>query len=60
MKKVTSLFLVLICCLSMSLPAFAAENTPSAEMLPYNGDAEISVFNQIGRASCRERVWSRV
>ena len=46
MKKVTSLFLVLICCLSMSLPAFAAENTPSAEMLPYNGDAEISVFNR--------------
>lgn len=39
MKKVTSLFLVLICCLSMSIPAFAAENTPSVERLPYNGDA---------------------
>ncbi len=39
MKKVTSLFLVLICCLSMSIPAFAAEDTPTIERLPYNGDA---------------------
>lgn len=39
MKKVTSLFLVLICCLSMSIPAFAVENAPSVERLPYNGDA---------------------
>lgn len=36
MKKVTSLFLVLICCLSMSLPAFAAEPESNVRILTYD------------------------
>lgn len=38
MKKVTSLLLVLVYCLAMSIPAFAAEDAPIVERLPYNGD----------------------
>ena len=36
MKKVTSLFLVLICCLSMCLPAFAAEPESNVRILTYD------------------------
>lgn len=35
MKKVTSLFLVLICCLSMSIPAFAVEPESNVKILTY-------------------------
>lgn len=47
MRKVTSLLLVLICCLTMSIPAFAATSTPTVELLSPDGDdAEITVLNQ--------------
>lgn len=36
MKKITSLFLVLICCLSMSIPAFAAEPESNVRILTYD------------------------
>lgn len=36
MKKVTSLFLVLICCLAMSIPAFATETEPNVRILTYS------------------------
>lgn len=57
MKKVTSLFLVLICCLSMSIPAFAAEGVPTVELLSLDGDdAEISVFSQNDSVSFDEAI----
>lgn len=41
MKKVTSLFLILICCLSMSIPAFATGTGPSDESFPIDSDGSM-------------------
>lgn len=51
MKKVTSLFLVLICCLSMSLPAFAAEGTATVEPVSYDGNPGERIF--VDEAACK-------
>ena len=45
-KKMLSLALALAMCLSLTVPAFAEEDP----------DAPMSVEEEIGRASCRERV----
>lgn len=58
MKKVTSLLLVLICCLAMSIPAFAVENAPTVELhLPDGDDAEIIAFNLNDSVSFGETVY---
>ena len=53
MKKLTSLFLVLICCLSMSIPAFAVEPESNVKILTY---AELQDLPKTGNGIDRKSV----
>lgn len=60
MKKVTSLFLVLICCLLMSIPAFASEATSPVDSVPLNEGGSISEPIFVDEQECNvtgECIW---
>lgn len=50
MKKITSLFLVLVCCLTMGIPTFAADTTHSVDVLTRSELLELKNLpkNEIG------------
>ena len=60
MKKVTSLFLILICCLSMSIPAFATGTGPSDESFPIDSDGSMIEPIFVDEQECNvtgEEIW---